>query len=143
MSQRNLYRLHFHALLCFMLSGAGLTGCGRTDAPRADGPKSDSMNLEQSVGKRVRLRGMAERRKLGPWLVSEGVSVQMLGLEEWPDQVVGQAVEVTGVLRKIHQPPPATKPLDKIVPATWSGANWFGVELETWTPGPGAKRANQ
>lgn len=71
-------------------------------APEAR-PLRGAAELAGAIGERVRIVGQAVDAKLAGALLVDGEPIYCLELDRWPDGVVGETVEVTGVLRRTDQ----------------------------------------
>jgi hypothetical protein len=82
----------------------GAVGC--STKPKGGQDESDGallrgqQELQACVGKHVVVRGIAEVDKDSPVLVTSFYRFQVIDLEVWPTDVVGNRVVVTGVLVK-------------------------------------------
>ena len=63
----------------------------------------DWSDAQAASGSLVRVRGTAYDAKLSAIVVSDGISVYCLDIEEWPSGLTGQSIEVTGRLRNTDQ----------------------------------------
>jgi hypothetical protein len=110
--------------------------CDREESPTSRQPSTETVMTDDQLGKQegnmVVLHGIAERRKLGPWLQGTTFSAQVLNMSEWPDDVVGQKIEVRGTIRKVHRPPPVSDVGSKVPKSTWTGSDWLGINVEKW-----------
>jgi hypothetical protein len=61
--------------------------------------------LHNSIGRRVKVRGVAERRKPGPALTSEAYTVFLHGVPEWAVSEEGKVFTFAGRVRKSITPP--------------------------------------
>ena len=61
--------------------------------------------LAPQLGKKVTLSGEAEHRKLGPALLGKDFSIWIDGLSEWPNEMRGKHVSVTGTVIERHDKP--------------------------------------
>ena len=64
---------------------------------------TDGAQARAAMGTKVRIRGTAHNAKLAAVVVSDGLSVYCIELEEWPDEFLRQAVEVTGTISRTDQ----------------------------------------
>lgn len=55
---------------------------------------------QQAEGTRVRVTGVAQNAKLGAVVVSERMTVYCLDRQEWPPDLVGQQVTVSGIVER-------------------------------------------
>ena len=64
-----------------------------------------SETLAGRIGQPVTLEGIAEARKLGAALRGDGFDVWIDRLSDWPRELVGRKVRVSGVLEERHDLP--------------------------------------
>lgn len=92
-----------------------------------------AVNLKASIGKRVTLKGTAGNAKGGAVVVTtSGSTVYLVELDEWPPELEGRAVEVSGRLdRKQHIPEATTDPVTGAISAGARGKQWV-LEGAVW-----------
>lgn len=113
---------------------AGLAACATTP-PVTDMPDATSEPIlitsssDADPGQVVRFVGVAYDAKLSAIVVSDHFSLYCIELDEWPAEVNGQTVEVTGRLERTDQYAATVNALGEISQGT-SGGDWVlhGVE---------------
>ncbi len=115
---------------------AGLLACSTTptvtempDPTSAPPPATDS--TEAAPGEVVTVVGVAHNAKLSAIVVNERRSLYCIELDEWPDEVLGQTVEVTGRLEVTDQYAATVNEKGEISQGT-SGGDTLLREV-TWT----------
>ena len=66
-------------------------------------PPPAASTPEPAAAEPVVLVGVAHNAKLSAIVVGEGFSVYCIELEEWPDEVLGETVEITGHIERTDQ----------------------------------------
>ncbi len=101
-----------YTILLLAVSMLGLSGCchcgckgkAATAAPAA-GPVTvaNSSDVEANLGKRVTFVGEAANAKLSAMVHTKAMMLYCIEIPDWPDEVHGKQVRVTGVLARTDQ----------------------------------------
>jgi len=113
---------------------AGLAACATTPmvtdmAAEPETPILITSSSDAEPGQLVRFVGVAYDAKLSAIVVSDSFSLYCIELDEWPGEVNGQTVEVTGRLEVTDQYAATVNAKGEISQGT-SGGDWLlrGVE---------------
>jgi len=94
------------------MSGLALPGCrtcgckgeGAAEAPAAKTLiVTNSSDLNGALGKRVTFVGEAANAKLSAMVHTKAMMLYCIEMPDWPDEVAGKQVRVTGVLERTDQ----------------------------------------
>lgn len=106
-------RARFMAAAVAGIGAASLTACSQCNplvclspAPIDAGPPLDAGAGGSDAGATETRVGIARNGKAGAALVIDDVPVYVIGVDEWPDDVVGARVAVTGKVRTRQGLPP-------------------------------------
>ncbi len=126
--------------LSILILLAGLAACATTPPVKdtvtamvsePETPVLITSSSDASPGQLVRFVGVAHDAKLSAIVVSDSFSVYCIELDEWPGQVNGRTVEVTGRLEVTDQYAATVNAKGEISQGT-SGGDWLltGVEWQ-------------
>jgi len=101
--------------------------------PRINGDKE----LSSLIAQKVRVIGKARNSKSGRWIECPGFSIQLHNTNDkfatWPDNIVDQAVDVTGWLEQVHvDDVPASQDPGVTEAAHIGGGDWYALRDVEW-----------
>lgn len=93
-------------------------------------------SYDDMVDTNVTISGVARNARMGAVVLpSDRTPIYIDGLEEWDDDVSGQSIQVTGVLRRRKLAPDPVVGADGGVSHGMEGAS-FVIEDPAWSVGP-------
>ena len=104
--------MRVYVVVLLAAAGLALTGCchcwgakGQEGGePRAIAQTiTDSSDVNASLGKRITFVGEAANAKLSAMVHTDAMMLYCIEMADWPDEVHGKQVQVTGVLERTDQ----------------------------------------